>query len=74
MNAETHEQELQELFDRLPVVTFNGEPSLINGEPVKMITYPLLVGIAQSMMSKAYQYGKINAIEDVQDFMLSTFK
>lgn len=74
MNAETHEEELQELFDRLPVVTFSGEPSLVNGEPVKMITYPLLVAICESMMSKAYHYGKINAIEDVQEFMVSTFK
>lgn len=74
MSTETHEQELQDIFDKLPVVTFNGEPSQVNGETVKMITYPLLVKISESMMSKAYYYGQMNAIEDVENIMVSTFK
>lgn len=74
MVTETHEQELQELFDKLPVVTFNGEPSLINGEPIKMITYSVLVAVTDAMMAKAYYYGKMNAIQNVEEMMISTFK
>lgn len=74
MVTETHEQELQELFDKLPAVTFNGEPSTLKGEPVKMVTYSLLVAITETMMNKAYYYGKMEAMENMEQLMVSTFK
>jgi hypothetical protein len=74
MVQEKHEEELQGLFNKLPVVTFNGSPTEINGETVKMITYPILVAISESLMAKAYHHGQMNAIEDVEKAMLSSFK
>lgn len=74
MVTQTHEQELRELFDKLPAVSFNGTPSDLNGEPVKMITYPLLVAITETMMNKAYYYGKMEAMENMEELMVSTFK
>jgi len=74
MLQETHEQELQDLFDKLPAVTFNGEPSNVKGETVKMITYSILVAISESLMAKAFHQGQINAIEDLEKAMLSSFK
>lgn len=74
MVTQTHEQELRELFDKLPAVTFNSEASSLNGEPVKMLTYSLLVAITETMMNKAYHYGKMEAMENMEQLIVSTFK
>lgn len=74
MVQETHEQELKDLFNQLPDLIYNGQPSVVNGEPIKMITYPLLVSISETLMAKAYYYGKIETVSDVENIMLSSFK
>ena len=74
MVTETHEQELKDLFNKLPAVTFSGAPSTLKGEPVKLVTYSLLVAMTETMMNKAYYYGKMEAVENMEQLIVSTFK
>lgn len=74
MMTETQEQELKDLFTKLPKVTYNGSTFKVDGEDVKMINYALLLSITKHMMAKAYYDGQMDAVEDVQDSIISTFK
>lgn len=54
-----HEQELKELFDKLPAVPMNIKSP--GEEPPRMISFNLFKTIIDMMMHKAYCYGNMDA-------------
>lgn len=68
MTTQTHQEELKEFYDRLPEIY----PNPANRD-AKMINLDLLEAFTDKMMNKAYYYGKIEALNGVEDLVKRTF-
>lgn len=69
MSTNPHEEELQQIFNQLPKA-YKGSSTQ---EDMRVINYPLLKAIVNQMMDKAYYYGQVSAVEDVEEIIQTTF-
>ena len=70
MPTNPHKQELQDLFEKLPVAYGNTDRK----SDIRLINYSLFESIVGQMMDKAYYHGQISAVEDVEEIIETTFK
>lgn len=70
MEQETHEQELKDLYNKLPKAYSNTASTT----DIRLINYPLFESILSELTAKAFYQGQISAVEDVEDIIQTTFK
>lgn len=70
MVTETHEQELKDLYNKLPKAYSNTASTA----DIRLINYPLFESILSELTAKAFYQGQISAVEDVEDIIQTTFK
>lgn len=70
MLTPTHQEELQDFFNQLPKVPGRTD----SGEDMRIINYSIFQTIITHMMNKAFYYGQIDGIENLEQTIESALK
>lgn len=74
MVQELHLQEIQEVFEKLPIVNFSTPDSKIKSEEIRMINFSLFQTFISKMMNSAYYKGRQDALTSFEEAVETTFK
>lgn len=74
LQEQFYDEKLRELFDQLPSVNITTTNTSLQGQEIKMINYGLFQAFISKMMASAYHDGKLEAVNNMEELLASSFK